>query len=187
MGGVLYEDTLNKPTKHAIKHSWWSAHGVAIVRIRFDGTHEQCPVSFGDYYAPGSNRVVDTKRSVDEIAQNINGKQHARFKRECQRAQGAGFRLVVLIENDLGYSSFGDVAAWTNGHCLKCGYYRGAKCEPRNSSTKCMKHGTKKPIQGDRLAKAMETMQGRYGVRFVFCKPQEAAEIICKLLGVMYE
>ena len=183
---ILYEDTLNRPGKHSVKHSWWSAHGVAIVRIRFDGTHEQCPVSFGDYYAPGSNRVVDTKRNVDEIAQNINGKSHARFKRECQRAQSSGYRLIVLIENECGYSTFEDAATWTNGHCSKCGYYRGVKCDPRDTSTKCLKHGTRKPIQGDRLVKAMSTMQARYGVRFMFCEPKSAAEIICKLLGVMY-
>lgn len=184
---VIYEDSLQQRGKHATKHTWWSAHGVAIVRIRFDGTHEQCPVSFGDYYAPSSNRVIDTKRNVDEIAANINGKEHARFKRECQRAQAAGYRLIVLVENELGYTSIDDVNTWTNNHCSKCHQYRRGTCDPRDNSTKCSRHGTRKPIQGDRLAKAMTTMQSRYGVRFEFCRPQESAKRICNELGVMYE
>ena len=187
MGEVLYEDTLNKPTKHEIKHEWLNAHGVELVRIRFDGTHDEAPVSFGDYYAPGSNRVVDTKRNVAEIAMNINGKEHGRFKRECQRAQAAGYRLIVLVENRDGYSTLEDVGGWTNTHCAVCHSYKRGACDPRGTSTKCARHGTRKPIQGDRLSKAMSTMQERYGVLFMFCDPHESAEVICRLLGVTYD
>jgi uncharacterized protein YukE len=105
MGALIYEDSLNKIDKHVIKHEYWAAHGIDVVRTRFDGKHG-VPVDFGDYYAEGSNRVVDTKRSIDEIAQNINGKSHDRFKRECQRAQAAGYRLVVLIENRDGVRGY---------------------------------------------------------------------------------
>lgn len=182
----IWEDSLQQHGKHSVKHAWWSAHGVTVVRIRFDGTHEQCPVSFGDYYTPGSNRVVDTKRSVDEIAGNIGGKQHQRFKRECQRARGAGYRLIVLVENKHGYTTLDAVREWVNGHCSVCGHYRRDRCDPRDLSTKCPKHGTRKPIQGDRLVKAMRTMAERYGVEFRFCNPSESARIVCELLGVEY-
>lgn len=182
----LFEDTLQQSGKHLIKHEWWAAHGVEVVRTRFDGGHA-VPVSFGDYYADGSNVVVDTKRSVDEIAQNINGREHKRFREECKRAQTAGYRLIVLVENRDSIRDFDSLAKWTNTHCVKCAVRRKTRCNPRDMSTQCERHKTRKPIQGGRLAKAMSTMSERYGVRFMFCDPHESARIVCELLGVSYE
>lgn len=185
---TIYEDTLQQQhhgvDKHARKHRWWRAHGVEVVRLRLDGKHG-VDVDFGDYTAEGSNVVVDTKRNVQEVAQNIGGRSHARFKRELVRAQEAGCRLVVLVENTDGYTELAHVNAWTNSHCVKC-ELRGFACRPRDPRGKCPRHGTRKPIQGPRLAKAMSTMQERYGVRFEFCRPSESARRICELLGVDY-
>lgn len=183
---TIYEDSLQKDGKHGRKHAWWEAHGVEVVRTRFDGAHG-VPWSFGDYCADGSNVVVDTKADVDEIAQNVNGRSHDRFKRECMRAQDAGCRLVVLVENVHGYTEIAHVNAWTNGHCAKCCERHAMRCDPRDPNGKCARHGTRKPIQGPRLAKAMSTMGARYGVRFMFCRPTESARIVCELLGVDYE
>ena len=186
MIALIYEDSLQQPGKHDIKNAWWSAHGVEVVRTRFDGAHA-VPVSFGDYYREGSNVVVDTKRDIDEIAKNINGKNHDRFKRECVRAREAGYRLIVLIENRDGIKQLPDLYSWTNTHCVKCSMRRKTGCRPQDISQKCPRHGTRKPIQGTRLAKAMQTMGERYGVRFDFCHPQETAQRICELLGIDYE
>lgn len=183
--GMIYEDTLNKSGKHSIKNEWWAAHGVEVVRTRFDGKHD-APVSFGDYYTPGSNKVVDTKRNVAEIAMNINGRNHKRFREECKRAQTDGYRLFILIENRDGYRSIDDLKKWMNDHCRTCGTRRSIHCNPYDGA-KCQRHGTRKPIQGPRLAKAMETMSMRYGVKFMFCKPKDTARIVCELLGVSYE
>lgn len=184
---TLYEDVLNKPGKHDIKHEWMQAHGVTVVRLRFDGKHEPVPVSFGDYYREGANVIIDTKRDIGEIAKNINGREHDRFKRECVRARDAGYRLIILVENRDGITNLQELEAWTNGHCCVCGYFRRGDCEPFDSSTKCAKHNTRKPIQGERLARAMSTMSERYGVRFEFCNPHESAKRICDLLGVRYD
>ena len=183
---IIYEDTLQQHGKHILKHEWFKAHGVETVRLRFDGNHPPAP-SFGDYFREGSNIVVDTKRNIDEIAKNINGREHVRFKNECQRAKADGYRLIVLVENLDGVSCIEDLMRWLNGHCCACIHYKQKRCDPRDSSTKCEKHATRKPIQGERLAKAMHTMTGRYGVCFMFCTPHESARIICELLGVMYE
>ena len=185
-GAELYEDTLQQRGKHELKHEWWRAHGVTVVRSRFDGKHA-VPVSFGDYYAPGANVVCDSKRNIAEIAKNINGKEHDRFKRECVRAQQSGYRLVILIDNRDGVTCLRDLLTWTNDHCERCGTYHAKKCDPCDTSTKCGKHGTRKPIQGARLARAMSTMSVRYGVRFEFCTPHESARRICELLGVSYD
>ena len=183
---ILYEDTLQVPGKHDIKNSWWDAHGVTVVRTRFDGTHA-VPVSFGDYYHEGSNVVVDSKRDIDDIAKNINGKEHNRFKNELVRARDAGYRLIVLVENRDNIKQLCDLTAWRNTHCAKCKTRLTANCNPNNTTEKCPRHGTRKPIQGPRLAKAMQTMGERYGVRFEFCTPQESAQRICELLGIEYE
>lgn len=177
---TIIEDTrqqVHHGDKHAAKHRWWAAHGVDVVRKKLD---------FGDYTVAGSNIVVDTKRNVAEIAQNIGGRQHARFKDECVRAQEAGHRLYILVENVNGYHCLNNVNAWTNDHCKRCRYYKVHSCDPRRMG-KCKRHGTQKPIQGPRLAKAMQTMTERYGVVFLFCHPREAARVVCELLGVRYE
>lgn len=191
MGAVLYEDTLQQihnGDKHAIKHEWLDAHDVTVVRVRFDGKHEPVPVSFGDYYREGSNVVVDTKRNIAEIAQNINGQQHNRFREECRRAQRDGYRLVMLIENDEDVICLKDLQKWTNTHCRFCSHFHKKQCDPHDSGiTKCKRHGTRKPVQGERLAKAMQTMTDKYGVRFEFCKPDDSAMRICLALGVEYK
>ena len=177
MGDVIKVDTRQHKGKHAVKDDWWASHGVSTARVKLD---------FGDYMTDGSNVSVDTKRNIAEVAQNIGGRNHARFKRECQRAAASGCRLVVLVENRDGVHCLDDLRKWTNDHCRACGERRRSGCNPFDGQ-KCPRHGTRKPIQGPRLAKAMETMQERYGVRFEFCAPRDAAEIICGLLGVSYE
>ena len=175
---VVYIDTRQQRGKHDVKHAWFAAHGVDTERRKLD---------FGDYMVDGSNISIDTKRDIDEIAKNINGKNHDRFKRECIRARDAGFRLVILVENRDNVHSLRELREWTNGHCAACVERRRARCEPHDNSGKCLKHGTRKPIQGERLARAMSTMSDRYGVRFEFCEPKDAAKRICELLGVKYD
>lgn len=118
---------------------------------------------FGDYALPPSISV-DTKADMAEIAGNIGG-DHQRFKRECIAAKNAGCQLIILVENMDGIHSVDDVHTWINPEVI----YR-----PR-------------AITGERLEKAMKTMSARYGVRFEFCEPHEAAGKIVELLGVSYE
>lgn len=177
MGGEIVTDTRQQAGKHVIKDEWWASHGVSTIRRKLD---------FGDYMAEGSNVSVDTKRSISEIAQNINGKNHERFKRECLRARDAGYRLVILVENRENVHDIDGLRKWMNDHCRTCGTRRSVHCNPYDGA-KCPRHNTRKPIQGPRLAKAMQTMSDRYGVQFMFCKPSETAQIICELLGVEYD
>lgn len=115
---------------------------------------------FGDYALPPSISV-DTKADMAEIASNI-GSDHQRFKRECIAAKNAGCQLIILVENTDGIRSVDEVHRWINPDII----YR-----PR-------------AITGERLEKAMKTMNARYGVRFEFCEPEESAEKIMELLGV---
>lgn len=149
---VIQEDSRQQTGKHEIKHKAWLDHGDNLVR---------CALPVGDYALPP--RVsVDTKASMQEIAQNIGGssEEHGRFRRELQRAQDMGCHLYILVENDEGIRNIGDVAGWVNPRLID----------------------SPKAITGDRLAKAMQTMQDRYGVTFLFCHPERAAAVIHYLL-----
>lgn len=148
----LIEDTRQQAGRHETKHAAWEEHGDKVIR---------CALPFGDYMAvpPVS---VDTKASMQEIAQNIGGskQEHNRFRRELQRAQEAGCHLYVLVENDEGIRSLEDVMYWINPRLID----------------------SPKAITGLRLARAMQTMQERYGVTFLFCHPERAAATIHYLL-----
>lgn len=114
---------------------------------------------FGDYAIP-PKVAIDTKANMEEIAHNI-GSDHKRFKNECVAAKNAGCQLIILVENTKGITCVNDVREWVNPDLV----YR-----PRS-------------ITGERLSKAMSTMSERYGVRFEFCRPEDAAERIIELLG----
>lgn len=187
MSVVIYEDTLQQQhdgDKHKLKHEWFAAHGITVRRTRFDGKHD-VPWSFGDYWAEGANIIIDTKGGLSEVSSNL-GRDHSRFKREVQRANADGCLLVVLVETTEA-ETIDDVMSWVNVHCRCCHHYRGKRCNPENRDDICIRHGTKKPLQGETIAKQITTMQINRGVRFEFVKPENSAKRICELLGVIYE
>jgi len=119
----------------------------------------RCKLPFGDY-AEVPKVSVDTKANMAEIAQNI-GSDHKRFKNECIAARDAGCQLIILVENTDGITCVDDVSKWMNPDII----YRP------------------NAITGERLHKAMKTMSDRYGVRFEFCRPEDSAERIMRLLN----
>ena len=119
----------------------------------------RCKLPVGDYALP-PKVAVDTKANMSEIAQNIGGAEHKRFINELKLAQEIGTQLYILVENEDGIENLEDVPRWVN---------------PRTEySPNC--------IQGPRLWKAMHTIQDRYGCVFLFCKPEDTAEIIVDLM-----
>ena len=148
---VILEDTRQQVQKHELKHDYFASEGIEVVRTK---------LPFGDYALWGSITAVDTKANVEEIAQNIGGAGHARFREECKLAKRCGGRLIILVENEEGYDSIDAVTAWVNPNYRK----------------------TARSIEGPRLAKAMRTMSERYDVEFMFCRPEEAGKRIIQLL-----
>lgn len=118
----------------------------------------RCKLPYGDYALP-PKIAVDTKESLGEIAQNI-ANDHTRFRNECVAALTDGCQLYILVENMDGIRSIDDVHKWDNPELM---------FRPR-------------AITGDRLEKSMRTMQDRYGVKFLFCQPEESAQMIINLL-----
>ena len=149
---VILEDTRQQTGRHEEKRTRWREWNDDVIRSK---------LVVGDYALPPAVSV-DTKAGLEEIAQNIGGsdEEHARFRRELKLARACGCVLYVLIENEDGVEKLEDVRTWIN---------------PRlNVSPKA--------ITGERLEKAMKTMADRYGVRWAFCRPDEAAGVIKDIL-----
>ena len=148
----LIEDTRNQIGKHEIKHAAFAAAGDKLLR---------CKLPVGDY-ALFPRIAVDTKADMQEIAQNIGGTkaEHNRFREELKLAREYGCQLIILVENEDGIEELAQVQYWDN---------------PRRAFSE-------RAIQGPQLMKAMQTMQERYGVIFLFCRPSEAAGTIKDLL-----
>lgn len=174
IGATVVCDTRQQAGKHANVDGWFDAHGVAYVYRKLD---------FGDYAVDGSNVVVDTKRSVAEVAQNV-GRDHARLVREIERAGAAGCRLVFLVEVGWPYREVEDVARWTAVPCRRCEHRRMGECDPRFSD-RCARY-RHKPMQGPTVARIMRSMERDHGCRFEMCRPSETAARICELLGVSH-
>ena len=148
---ILLEDTRQQANKHRLKHEYWADRGIEIVRTK---------LLVGDYMLFGGTVCVDTKADVEEIAGNIGGSNHIRFREECKLAKKIGATLIILVENNNGFRSIEDVTAWVNPNVNK----------------------TSRSIEGPRLAKAMATMSERYGVQFDFCAPESSGARVLELL-----
>ena len=135
-----------------------------------DGKHQQkhigfedlgvdllrCKLPFGDYALPPAVSV-DTKENLEEIAGNLCGskKERDRFIRECKASAAAGCQLVIMVETE------------HDGSLLDLGGIR---------------IGSGKVVTGLQLYRAMTAVAGRYGVRFVLVRPEDAAKEIMRIL-----
>ena len=200
MSLIIIEDKAQQDKKHELKHLYWEQSGIYF---------ERYPLPVGDYilyndmvadvisrkqkrgielkkldFLGTYNVCVDTKKDMQEIVGNICGKQHERFRDECILAQNNSIKLYVLIENECGVTCVNDVFSWHNERLdiyvadrnNVVGYWKNGS--PRYGRKRKYPFATK----GQQLAKAMLTMQKKYGVEFLFCKPNEAGEKIIELL-----
>lgn len=193
---LIIEDKGQKEGLHILKNRYFKSHDMEVLRA---------PLPVGDYIIAtdkvadvihrksarkmelkkmdflGTYDVsVDTKKDMQEIVGNICGKAHPRFRDECILAQNNGIKLYVLVENTCGVKSVQDVFKWQNPRLHR--YNRIAFMHSQGSwlSTPLPKA---KPTSGETLAKAMLTMQLKYGVEFVFCRPEDAGAKVIELLG----
>ena len=193
---LIIEDKGQQTGKHEMKHRWFEWHEVELL---------QAPLPVGDYVLAddkvldviqrktrrslelkkmdflGSYKIaVDTKRDMQEITGNICGKQQPRFRDECILAQKNVIPLYVLIENTDQITCLSDVAGWHNPRMAR---YEKIKRMHSIGKWRNVKLPKSTPTSGEILMKAMQTMQEKYGVKFLFCRPEEAGEQIVRLLG----
>lgn len=195
MSLMIIEDKGQQAGKHEAKHLWFAEHQIEMI---------QAPLPVGDYILSndkvadvisrkekrgipvkkmdfiGTYKIcVDTKKDMQEILSNICGKQHARFRDECLLAQNNGIALYVLVENEENIKSIEDVVNWQNPRLTR--YERVSEMH-RSGRWKHIKLSKLPPTSGVTLAKAMRTMEEKYGVEFLFCTHEDAAEQILSLL-----
>ena len=190
MKPVLFEDVLQQQhdgDKHKLKHDWWAAHGIEVVRCRFNGKHE-VPVDFGDYYRDGANIVVDTKASIHELMSNL-GSDYRRLDHECRRAFEAGYRIVFLVECGGKFADPSTLRKVVSVYCAtRCTLFRKRECDPADENGDCRARGRRrKPFQGYQLMGRMKSLHMKYGAEFEFVEPEESARRICNLLGIDHE
>ena len=132
-------------------------HGVQYVRRKLD---------FADYASTdGPERIViDRKQNLQEIAFNVvQGK--ARFVREIERCNRAGWHMIVLIEHSSQIKTLADVIKWKN---------------PRLKESPLA-------VSGERLFKILKAMEGYYHIEFQFCDKRHTGKRILELLEVRNE
>lgn len=191
----LIEDMANQENKHDIKHVCWDLEGIEYIRL---------PLPVADYILVndkvadvisrkqkrgipvkkmdllGTYKVaVDTKKDLQEIIGNICGKQHARFKDEICLAQNNGIKLIVLIENKDGIKEIRDLFRWQNPRMHR---YNKILFMHRIGKWQNIPEPKSPPTSGQTLAKAMLTIQSKYGCEFIFCTPDESPKKIVEIL-----
>lgn len=103
--------------------------------------------------------IVDTKANIQEVIGNVT-KQHKRFIAECDLARESDIQLIILIENEDGITKIQDLYRWWN---------------PRLRFSK-------NATSGKTLAKILQGIEIRHGVKFEFCRPEEAGKRVIELL-----
>lgn len=111
-------------------------------------------------------------------------KRRGFFHRGLKRSEYGDVKLYVLVENRDGVTCIGDLFHWRNPRLEYwknsdevIGTYKNGR--PKYKKVQMYPNATK----GEILAKACLTMQERYGVKFLFCRPEEAGAKIIELLG----
>lgn len=146
---IIVEDTRNQIGKHQLLNKQLTDLGYEVVRTK---------LYVGDYTRLDNMSIcIDTKKDWVELAGNICGKQHTRFREECLRAKSAHIRLFVLVEEEIS------IEEWNSPR-------------RRNGSKICN-------VSKEILNKAMSTMSGKYGVQFLNCSKKETAKKIIEILG----
>ena len=131
-------------------------HDAKAAHFETVGEHVvRCALPVGDYQRP-AKAAVDTKKDIID-----------RFARECERARDLGTQLVILVENLDGVASLRDLESWV---------------EPEQSFKKRNRGGKAVRYTGKAIARACVTMHERYGVRFGFCRPDEAGAKVLRIL-----
>lgn len=161
---VIQCDTRQKMNQkhHEAKEQWFIDHGYELLNSK---------LAFGDYAFPNDmSRTVDTKKDCMELYQDLI-QDHQRFHNECELAQRCGIKLYVLVENKDGFTKPEDILKWKNPL-----YFRYLRDKKKGIERK-------PPASNVQLLKIMHSMSRDYGVEFLFCKTEEAAPLIVKLLG----
>lgn len=192
---ILIEDCGQVVGKHITKNRYWQSQSIEVLRH---------PLPVGDYTIANEKILdvikrkadrniqtkkldflgtytvsVDTKKDIQELIGDICGKQHARFRDECILAQNNGIQLYILVENLDGIKETRDLFKWQNPRMHR---YNKINYMHRLGKWNDIPTPKAPPTSGEVLAKSCLTMELKYGVHFLFCKPNESGAKVIELL-----
>ena len=148
---MIQIDTREKPQAIAGIKAFFDKHDIEYIDIKMD---------IADYCVVGNeNLVIDRKRNLQEVAQNLCSNDRGRFWREVRLAYRNHVRMIVLVEQS-GINDVRDVKNWQSKY---------------------------QKLSGARLQEEMYRIALAYGVEWQFCHKNSTGKRICELLGVTYE
>lgn len=113
---------------------------------------------------------VDTKQDLLEISGNLASHDHRRIRDEMIRAQEAGCQLVFLIEE---IPPCGMIDLWVPPVFQSTTRYHRAG-QPVTRANPVLLH------------KMMNTMEQKYGAKFIFCDKSQTGRILISILTGKY-
>lgn len=191
---ILIEDKNNVVGKHKVKNAYWQSQGIEVIRHSLPvGDYVIVNPTMQDMLDRKAKRgiepkkmdflgtydvCVDSKADIKELCQNVCSRSHDRFKDECILAQNNGIQLYILVENESFriranvespyISKLDELHRWVN---------------PRLWIRKNGRQVYPNATRGKTLMAACKSMEKKYGVKFIFCKPQDAGHKVIELLG----
>lgn len=148
---MIQIDTREKPHAIAGIKKFFDRHGVEYIDKKLD---------IADYKVVGKdNLVIDRKRNLQEVAQNLCSDDKSRFWREVRSSYKNNIKMIILVE-EAGVHSLVDVVNW---------------------------HSKYSRLTGRRLQEEMYRVAIAYGVQWEFCRKNSTGKRILELLGVEYE
>ena len=128
----------------------------------------------GDYQRADNGQIsIDKKFGLQEVY-NCVVSGYKRFATECKRAQEAGIALIVLVEDER-ITSLSEVNTWENPRIKEWEQAR-AKADDDNLPSL-------PPISSKRIEARMRTLSKRYGVKWKFCRKEDAGKTIYGILS----
>lgn len=146
---IIVEDTRNQIDKHKKINEDLEQLGIKVIRSK---------LYVGDYTLLNDQTIcIDTKKDWLEVAGNICGKQHKRFREECLRAKNVGIKLIILVEESTPLEIW-EAPKKRNGQQIS-------------------------QVNKETLQKAIITMEEKYNIQFINCSKYDTAETIINILG----
>ena len=146
MNNLIIADTREKGNKKILEY--FDKVGQDYIISKLDAGDYML---FKDY-----TTLIDKKDGLLELSHNLcNSLEHARIKREIERAKNLGCKNFIFLIQDSKIKTVEDIKNWSSPHTR---------------------------AKGSTLLKIMCTMRERYGVRFIICPRAKMGEYIIKLL-----
>ena len=147
---ILIEDSRQQAGKHKNIEDYCRRKGIVMIRKAL----------------PCGDVIVDTKQDLMELCKDVMSNDHRRFRRQCEKAQEMGLKLIILVEEAVPYGrvDMWNVPIW-------------------RSSSKFHRYGQPMTmVKPETFQKALKTMTEKYGVQFRFCNKRQTPERIIKYL-----